>query len=248
MPSSRNSGMMRGSRLRSHSEYSLCSAEIGCTACARRIVCSPASDKPEESHLPFAHELRHRADDVLDRHLGIDTMLIQQIDAIGLQTAERAFHSLANVRGLAVHPCSAAVLIDAESELGRDHEPVARTIELRESAREELLVYVRAVHLCRIEECHAELDGAVNRGDGLALVALVRGAVCLAHSHEAKAELGDGQALCAECAGSQHIPVVRLMRGTVASTVPRSTRDGNIDASYRAPSTTNSRDLCTTEL
>jgi aryl-alcohol dehydrogenase-like predicted oxidoreductase len=28
------------------SEYSLCNAAMGCTACARRIVCSPASDNP----------------------------------------------------------------------------------------------------------------------------------------------------------------------------------------------------------
>lgn len=46
MPSSRISGMISGSRLRSHSEYSLCNAEIGCTACARRIFAAPASDKP----------------------------------------------------------------------------------------------------------------------------------------------------------------------------------------------------------
>ena len=75
--------MMRGSRLRSHSEYSLCSAEIGCTACARRIVCSPGFGEAEEANLALAHELRHRADDVLDRHRGIDAMLIEQIDVVG---------------------------------------------------------------------------------------------------------------------------------------------------------------------
>ena len=45
MPSSRSSGRARpsGSRVR---EYSVCSAAIGCTAWARRIVSGPASDRP----------------------------------------------------------------------------------------------------------------------------------------------------------------------------------------------------------
>ena len=34
------------------SEYSLCNAATGCTACARRIVCTPASDRPKCFTLP----------------------------------------------------------------------------------------------------------------------------------------------------------------------------------------------------
>ena len=37
---------------RHHSEYSLCSAVTGCTACARRIVCTPASERPKCFTLP----------------------------------------------------------------------------------------------------------------------------------------------------------------------------------------------------
>ena len=37
---------------RHHSEYSLCSAVTGCTAWARRIVCTPASDSPKCLTLP----------------------------------------------------------------------------------------------------------------------------------------------------------------------------------------------------
>ena len=46
MPSSRNVGRTSASASRDHSEYSVCSALIGCTACARRIVSGAASESP----------------------------------------------------------------------------------------------------------------------------------------------------------------------------------------------------------
>ncbi len=45
---------MSVSGFRYQSEYSLWSAVTGCTACARRIVCAPASDRPKCLTLPSA--------------------------------------------------------------------------------------------------------------------------------------------------------------------------------------------------
>jgi hypothetical protein len=39
--------MISSSGSRQNSEYSLCNAVTGCTACARRIVRAPASDRPK---------------------------------------------------------------------------------------------------------------------------------------------------------------------------------------------------------
>ena len=72
---------------------------------------------------------------------------------------------------------------------------LARALKQLEGAREQLLVRVGPVHLGRVEERHAELDGAVDGGDGLALIALLGGAVGLAHPHQAEPEGGDGEAL-----------------------------------------------------
>ena len=47
MPSSSSAGSTSRSGSRVHSEYSLCTAATGCTACARRIVCAPASERPK---------------------------------------------------------------------------------------------------------------------------------------------------------------------------------------------------------
>ena len=104
MPSSRSSGMMRGSRLRSHSEYSLCSAEIGCTACARRMVCSPASDSPRKRTFPSRTSSAIAPTDLLDRHLGIDAVLIEQIDVVGAEPPQRSFRP---PRGCAPAGCRA---------------------------------------------------------------------------------------------------------------------------------------------
>ena len=69
-----------GSRL--HSEYSVCSAVIGCTACARRIVSRRRLGQAEVAHLASPHQLRHRADGVLDRRVGIDAVLVVEIDHV----------------------------------------------------------------------------------------------------------------------------------------------------------------------
>ncbi len=54
IPSSRQVAMMSPSMSRLQSEYSDCSAAIGCTLWARRMVSLPASDSPRKRTLPAA--------------------------------------------------------------------------------------------------------------------------------------------------------------------------------------------------
>ena len=54
IPSSWSVGRISCSGSRHHSEYSLCSAVTGCTACARRIVAAPASERPKCFTFPSA--------------------------------------------------------------------------------------------------------------------------------------------------------------------------------------------------
>ena len=79
-----------------HSEYSICTAAIGCTACARRIVAAPASQMPRWRTLPCPHQFAHRADRVLDRHVGVDAVDVIEVDHVGLRAALRLLsqHSL----------------------------------------------------------------------------------------------------------------------------------------------------------
>ena len=102
MPSSSSVGSISCSGSRHHSEYSLCSAVTGWTACARRIVCTPASDRPKCFTLPCPDQVLHRAGDVLDRHFGIDAVLVEQIDGVDLEPLERGVGDLLDVLGPAV--------------------------------------------------------------------------------------------------------------------------------------------------
>ena len=54
--------------------------------------------------LAFANQVLDRARDVLDRHVGIDAVLIEQIDPIGLEPLQRRVGDLADVRRPAVQP------------------------------------------------------------------------------------------------------------------------------------------------
>ena len=51
-PISRQVSSTAISGLRVHSEYSVCTAAIGCTACARRKVAADTSDRPSARTLP----------------------------------------------------------------------------------------------------------------------------------------------------------------------------------------------------
>ena len=64
-------------------------AAIGCTAWARRIVAALASESPSARTLPCAHQLGHRADRLLDRHAGIDPVLVVEVDRVDAEPPER---------------------------------------------------------------------------------------------------------------------------------------------------------------
>ena len=75
--------------------------------------------KSEVLHLAFADQAFDRAGDVLDRHLGIDAVLVEEIDPIGLEPLQRRVGDLAYGRWPTVQPCLLAAL-KSETELGCD--------------------------------------------------------------------------------------------------------------------------------
>src|SRR5215203_2735766 len=82
----------------------------------------------EKADLPFAHQVGHRADDIFDRHLWVNAMLIEQIDAICRESAQRPFDRIANALRPAVDARHRAVL-DSESELRRDEDTIALPLQ-----------------------------------------------------------------------------------------------------------------------
>ncbi len=147
----------------------------------------------KEADFAFSNQLADRASHVFDRDLAVDTMLVEQIDIIGLQPAQGALDRLAD-RGRAAVGLGAelAAILEPEAEFGGEIHSIP---PVAEGAAEKLFVGVWAVAFGRIEEVAAQLDGAMKSGDRLRLV---RRPVRLAHAHAAEPNGANPQALGAQ--------------------------------------------------
>jgi hypothetical protein len=53
--------------------------------------------KTEKSYLPQVDQITDRVGHLLDRHVGIDAVLIRQVDIVGAKPAQGALHRLTNL-------------------------------------------------------------------------------------------------------------------------------------------------------
>jgi hypothetical protein len=130
--------------------------------------------------LALGDELGHRPDRLLDRRVGIDAVLVVEVDVIDAEALQRGIAGLAHILRVAAHAEELAVLAAHVGELRRQHDVVAT---VGDRLADELLVRERPVHVGGVDEVDAELERAVDRRDRLALVA---GAVELRHPHAAE--------------------------------------------------------------
>jgi hypothetical protein len=92
-------------------------------------------------------QILYRARDILDRHVGIDTVLVEQVDGIDSEALQRGLRDLFDVPGPTVQAGLLAIG-NLEAELGRDcHLPA----EWCKCLAHEFLVDERAVDLRGIE-------------------------------------------------------------------------------------------------
>ena len=126
----------------------------------------------EVQHFAGVDQFSHRASHVLDRHLGVDAVLVVQIDMVGPQPAERVFHRPPDAVGAAAHAARLdTVLCEGEPELGSDLHLVSHWFEC---FADDVLVQERPVHFGGVEEGHAKFDGMANHGDGIPRVPVLR--------------------------------------------------------------------------
>ena len=105
--------------------------------------------QPEKTHLAFLHELRHRADAVLDRHLWIHAVQVVQVDDVDTEALQTALAARFHALGTAVHfRRRAAAGRRHEAELARQHD-FAPTAANRSSDQQ--FVRARAIYVRRIE-------------------------------------------------------------------------------------------------
>ena len=91
--------------------------------------------QPEVPHLAFANQVLDRARDVLDRHLGIDAVLVEEVDGVDPQALQRSLRDLADVRRPAVQAARLAdrlkpnfVAITTRSRTGASASPSSSSL------------------------------------------------------------------------------------------------------------------------
>ena len=115
-------------------------------------------------------------------------MLVQKVDIICLQTAQRSLHNFPDVRGPTVRACDFAIL-NPEAEFRGDDRPLSPALE---RPADEFFVAEGSVGFGGIEKIQPEVESPVDCGDGFGIV---RNTVGLAHSHATQTQGGHFQSL-----------------------------------------------------
>ena len=136
----------------------------------------------EVLHLALADQVFHRTRNVFDRHVGIDTMLVEQIDAVRPEPFQRRVGYFADVLGSAIEARLLPVL-DPEPEFRRDDHLIPNG---REGFANDFFVREGAVHFCRVEERDAASDRRADNRDALVTAGGRSVAEADAHASEAK--------------------------------------------------------------
>ncbi len=137
----------------------------------------------EVAHFPLADQILYCAGHLFHRHLGIDAVLIEEIDDIDVEPAQGCLGHGADIFRPAVQPIR--YLAVPEAELGGDHHLVAKR---GQRLPQQQLVVARAIGFGGIEEGDPELMGAPDKGDRLRLVG--GGAITKAQAHAAQTDGG----------------------------------------------------------
>src|SRR5687768_1769073 len=123
--------------------------------------------KSQVSYLPGPYELGHRAHCFLDRHIGIDAMLIVEIDDLDIEAPEAVFAGLAHIIGPAAHAPETSIFAAYIAEFGGEKHFVAAP---RSRAADEFLVAPDAVHVGSVEEIYAPIERMVDRRDRFRII------------------------------------------------------------------------------
>ncbi len=131
-------------------------------------------------YLSFCDQVSHGSRHILDGHLGIYPVLIENIDDIGLQPFKRRLGNAADMFRPAVDPLPArgTVLLQAETEFRRDDKLVIHSLE---GFSQQFLVGIRAVQFGSIKEGNTPVYSSVENLDHI--LRSTDGFFCECHTH-----------------------------------------------------------------
>ena len=138
--------------------------------------------EPEVLDLAFSNEVLHCAGHLLDRHVGVDPVLVKEIDPIGPEAPKRGFCDRPDMLGAAAQAAPfAGGRVDVEAELRCNRHPVAKR---RQGLADQFLVGEGPIDLRGVEEIHPAFDGRPDQGYSRPLVD--RRTIGVAQTHAAE--------------------------------------------------------------
>lgn len=123
------------------------------------MVSGPGLAQPEVADLARCDQVLDRPRHVLDRHVGIDAVLVEHIDMVHAEKAQAVVENLADMLGSAV-----IAVVARPAELGGDHHVVPHGCQ---GLSDDTFIVTPAIHLGGVEERHADLMGVTDRLDGV---------------------------------------------------------------------------------
>ena len=191
------------------------------------MVCGAASDSPKVLHLAGSNECLHRARHVLDRHLRIDAVLVEQVNGLHLQASQHFVNDLPDVIGPAVQATGAlsGLRVDVPAELGRNRHVHANG---RNRFADETLVGKWAVDFGRIEVGDAPLERGADETAPLRPVG--GGSIDLLESHATVANRRDDQTVLAKCSRLHVLIILRYRAASSAAPSCRSRATSRVGA------------------
>src|SRR5437879_5764981 len=141
---------------------------------------------PEMVYLALADQSLKGPGDIFDRHVGIDAVLVEEINCVGSQSLQCRIRVLANAFGPAVESFGRSAFL--ESEFRGDDDILAKRLD---RLPYQFLIYIWPVSLGRIEECHAAFIGCADQLNRFVL--FCGRAVAKAKPHATQSESRDFQ-------------------------------------------------------
>jgi hypothetical protein len=124
-------------------------------------VCAPdrlhsCFRKAEVLDLPFPNQILHRSGHVFDGHLRVNTVLIEQIDGLDLESLERGLSDLLDMLWPTIHAHLLPIGTKFEPEFGGDHH---LPTEGSKRFAHQFFIGERAVRFSGVEEGDAAFNG-----------------------------------------------------------------------------------------
>jgi hypothetical protein len=135
--------------------------------------------------LACGDQFPHRAGHLLNRHVGINAMLIEEVDDVDLKPLQGTFDGPLNVFRLTIDGRSSGLVVrtgQVEAELCGDDHLVANGLE---RFTHDFLVGERTVDFRRVKEGDAAIHGLADERDGLIFAQGMAVAEVQAHAAEA---------------------------------------------------------------